>query len=268
MADCPPPPQAGTLSVSIEMLEGHTSRKVYALDLPDGSRIRLNLTKAKKHGLQRSSASGRAGAAGSPLSLTEEQLHPWQSVKVRASRRKAAGHAVPPGGVGGNKQQQKVASLSSSSHQNEDQQLDVHDLIVLDDAMKSSAAIGQHRRGLAQATFTSPYPSPTMPYSPKIIFALMSNCGGPLPASTAAMSEVLFGSSSAPQNQSFSGWNQACSYGQVTIVPDSVVVKEVRQGLWNVDGGSQPGYVAHHHLIFWGDIKEIRRGAPVPVLFD
>ena len=74
----------------------------------------------------------------------------------------------------------------------------------------------------------SPYSSPTMPYSPKIIFALMRNCGGPLPASTAAMSEVLFGSPSAPQNQSFSGWNQACSYGQVTIVPDSVVVKEVR----------------------------------------
>ena len=229
--------RTGTLSVSVEMLEGHTSRKVYALDLPDGSRIRLNLTKAKKHssgGRHYSSEKELAAESPDPPNLlTEERLHPWQSIRVRAAKRKTAVHAAKSGGGGGSKKQQPQAASASSSHQRQ-HTWDVHDLKVLDDnttrATSASAATGiRRRRRLAQqAASASPYSSPTMPYSPKIIFALMSNCGGPLPTSMAAMSEVLFGSSSAPQNQSFSGWNQACSYGQVTIVPGSVVVKEVR----------------------------------------
>ena len=225
----------GTLSISVEMLEGHTSRKVYALDLADGARVRLNLTKAKKlnSGGKHSSASAseQAGAAGSPPSLlAEELLRPWQSIKVRASRQKAAVRATKSGGGGVSKLQQRAAS-SSTSHQKQDQ-LDVHDLTVLDDTPRATSAAaatgGRHRRrrGLSQV-YGGSYVSPTMPYSPTIIFALMSNCGGPLPTSMAAMSAALFGVPSAPQNQSFSGWNNACSYGQVTIAPGSVVVKEV-----------------------------------------
>ena len=70
---------------------------------------------------------------------------------------------------------------------------------------------GHRMRGLRQASSppSSPYPVPTLPYAPTIIFALMSNCNGPYGASVDAMSSILFGNSSLNSpNQTFAGWNQ------------------------------------------------------------
>ena len=221
------------------MLEGYNSRQVYALDLPDGSRLRLNLTKTS--GERRSAASASeqaAGASGSPSNiLTELPLRPGQSITVQASRQMVAASSD-----GGNSTTQNATSLPSSSSYRMQDQLDVHDLTILEDTPRATSAAaatgGRHRRGLAQV-YAGSYAAPTMPYSPTIIFALMSNCGGPLPTSMAAMSAAIFGDPSAPQNQSFWGWNKACSYGQVTIVPGSVVVKEVRLGSWGKIGHGQ-----------------------------
>jgi hypothetical protein len=76
-----------------------------------------------------------------------------------------------------------------------------------------------------------PYPIPSLPYAPTIIFAVMSNCGASASTNITAMTSVIFNASAQPTGQSFLGWNNVCTHNQVLIEPSSILVVEVSQVL-------------------------------------
>ena len=246
------------------MFEDRTSQQSYSLNLPDGSQLILDLKNTNfshkiphKHGDKQHRVASRS------------DLRPWQRVSIRASRinpiptktgyrTKAAANGRDAGGS--LNQLGSLAMEPSHGRQQVDasSHYEVHELtvIALDDHDDEKAigvnsslkrSVRQRGRSLLQYSGAMPYSIPSLPYHPTIIFALMSNCGGPLPASTEDMSRLLFGTSSdsipgsgsssgsgsarklsASVGTSFAGWNNACSYGQVNISQESVEVLEVR----------------------------------------
>ncbi|GAX85537.1 hypothetical protein CEUSTIGMA_g12953.t1 [Chlamydomonas eustigma] len=81
------------------------------------------------------------------------------------------------------------------------------------------------RRHLLQNS-SSLFPIPSLPYTPTILFAIMSNCGASAGTSVKAMTSLIFNASAQASWQSFLGWNKACSYNQVRIDPSSILVVE------------------------------------------
>jgi len=261
----------GEISISVEMLEGRTSQQVYSLMLPDGSQLRLDMKDAQLNHQLRTAVGGSRWASKRPASRSD--LRPWQRVSIRASRSRpeAAPSKRRTASKVGSKGATEAPDVASSSIDLEGQSYSyqVHELTVLplseDDygqheVQSQDGAIGNRsnqgsgfrkgdkpanqigrypkRRLLQASEVFSPYAIPKLPYAPSIIFALMSNCGGPPPAPLEDMYKLLFGisaesssgSSSGNPNAtatSFAGWSNACSYGQVTIDPNFVRLIEV-----------------------------------------
>lgn len=76
-------------------------------------------------------------------------------------------------------------------------------------------------------------PIPTFPYYPGILVLVISNCDGPSAASPDEVSSVFFDA-----YQSFAGWHNTCSYGQVHVTPENTTIREVCGGSGGGDRGT------------------------------
>ena len=281
------------------MFEDRTSKQSYSLNLLDGSQLILDLKNTSfSHQIQ--SLVGKQHKHGDNKQhrvASRSDLRPWQRISIRASRiapsytsKRYQTKSTADGRDAGSSLNQLGSLAMDPSHGrrqgNASSHYKVHELTVLplddleeeeEEEDSGQEAIGlnsslkrssrhRHRgRSLQQYSGAMPYSIPSLPYHPTIIFALINNCGGPLPASTEDMSRLLFGTSSdsipgsgsgsgsarklstsagttpgsgsgsgsarklsASAGTSFAGWNNACSYGQVNISRESVEVLEVR----------------------------------------
>ena len=114
-----------------------------------------------------------------------------------------------------------VASLGTQEHSTFST-ISVSSLELLVD--ESDEAQGGSRRRNLQSILSIP----TFPYSPKIVFAIISNCGAKPAMSTFDVFNAMFVKTDVLfPGQSFMGWHQACSYGQVNMIPSNVKILTV-----------------------------------------